>query len=816
MKIKCVRCGAKSTMALCPACLPADVAAQSVPASSFRKSLPARSELKGGIADAADESKQLFTQARTWSKGNFKRYAKFKNWNIAFEKSGLIALAKDTALAVLPLIVIGFISAKLLLSQVSTSDYLPSGALAQAAAFWILNFALGIGITLSGDASVSIFSVSAGGTARLLASGLTILITYLLIRKSRARATAGSFTLNAQSEIVGTAAVLSTISFALTSLTANAVSGGADVGGLPVSGSLSVTVDFYSLFIGPLIISAISVLLGSYAVKSQKKISDALNQSVAFLLGATAVVSVVVILVALKEREITFIPLYLAIAPTVVLAVLVGASGVPLINIGGDSISLSSSSSGTPIDITHPTLSLVLYFGLLLLGLMLIGIVMGFRVDPRTFTARSSTRIILTITGLVLFLNFFFMFYAFGSASAVFGAASGSDSMAVFAHPLYLIPASLMWGAVYVFGARYLTPWAAEIAPSLVSKVIPKLRISISDYYLQTPVAAEELTPLQKQTKTMQVAKAKSLTKKVVLVVAAFFIITGPANNFVANKLSSPTSAVSGFFDSLQSSNAASALSHINISNDEISQVLLTDQVLSNYLHKPKVTAIEVLESDGNYATVEVAYTLNGLSRTATLNIVKDSENKLYKLFPVWKISQEVLREVETYSYDGKSVTISGASVPTETSKILLFPGVVGYNYEDPIYTKNFDITLPVESYMQSIFELRDASYKTDAESYIEKLARRSITECNSMTENPQSTCPYYQEVRTTTLQSVENFTVTNIRESNSGHVFTLDFDFVSNYTNPSTGVIQKTKYHFNRTTYLDKQDSFQTIVWGY
>ena len=816
MKIKCVRCGTKSRMALCSECLPADVVTPSLPASSFRKSLPTRPELKSGLADGIDEVKQLLTQALTWVKKDFKRYAVYKNWNIAFNKAGWIALAKDTAFAVLPLIIFGFVFAKLVINQFSNSGDLPSGALSQAAAFWILNFALGIGITVSADASLGLLSGSAGGTARLLASGLTVLLTYLLIRKSRARAAEGSFTLNPQSEIAGTAAVLSTISFALTSISANTISGGADFGRASGSGSISVTVDFYSLFIGPLIISAISVLLGSYAVKSKKKFSDSLNQSFAFLLGATAVVTVVVVLAALWKREISIIFLYLAVAPTVVLAALVLASGVPIVNTGGDTFSLLYSSNGNPINITNPSFSLILYFGLLLITLLLIGTVMGFRVDPRTFTARHSTRIILTITGIVLFLNVFFMFYTFGSASAVFDLASNSDSMAIFANPLLLIPVSLIWGAVYIFGARYLTPFAAEMSPSLVTKVIPKLRISISEYYLHTPEAGEELTPLQKQTKTMQAAKAKSIAKKGVLVVIAFFIITGPVDDFIANRLSSPTSTVSGFFDSLRSNNAAKALSHVSISNDEISKVLLTDEVLSNYLHKPKVSSIDITEKGTDYATAEIEYTLNGLSLTTELYLVRDSENKLYRLFPVWKITQQVLKQVDTYSYDGKSVTFGGAAVPAETYSLLLFPGVVTYNYEDPIYTKTLEYTLPLDPYVGNSYEIRDSTYKADATIYIEELARKSINECNNMTENPERICPYYQAVRDTTLKSVENFTVTYLREDTSGHSFTLEFDFEANYTDPLTGDIQKTNFRFNRTAYLDREDGFKTIYWNY
>ena len=807
-------------MALCPECLPPDLnTAQST--TAIKDSLPSLSDVKGGVVVAVGETKHMISQARTWLQANTKTLTQYKNWNITFDKAGSLGLAKDTALAILPLLILGFISAKILLGRLPFSGSMPSGEITKAAAFWALNFALGIGITLTGSASASFVSASAGGTARIIASGLTILLTYLLIRKSRARAAQPNFTMNPQTEIVGTAALLSIFSFVLTSLTAKAFTSSADVQGFSVSGSVSVSVDFYTLLVGPLIISTIAVMLGSHAVKSQKKISDSLNQAVAFLLGATAVVTVAVVLLALKERQLTFIPMFLVIAPTVVLVMLVAASGVPLINTANNnSFSLLTANDGTPIDITHPTLSLALYFGLLLLALLLIGTVMGYRVDPRTYTARSSYRIILMITGITFFLNFFLMFYAFGSASAAFGLANTSKSIAVFAHPLYLIPASILWGVVYVFGSRYLTPIAAEMYPSLVTKVIPKLRIAISDYYLQTPEAREELTPLQKQTKTMQAAKAKSIAKKLALVVIAFFIITGPANHAIANKLSSPTSAVNGFFDSLQSNDAAGALGHISIPDSESSKELLTDKVLTNYIHKPKVTSVEILEAGSDYANAQVKYTLNGEQYSTEISLIKDTDNKLFKIFPVWKISQDILRQMTTYSYDGATVTYGNVAVPAETSSVFLFPGVVRYQYEDPIYTKEIDYSLLLSPYDAINYETRNAALKADAETYIAKRVRAIITDCNANGENSTYSCPsfqdgWYRTINNQNLKTVEHLQIINIQESNSGYSFSLYFDGQMSYPDSVTGATINTKYTYNATTYLNYEGSFMAITWA-
>jgi len=808
-------------MALCPACLPADVAVQSVPATSIKESLPTMAEVKGGFTEAVDESKQMFEQGRTWLKNDLKAYTNTKNWNIKFDKTGSIALAKDTVLAVLPLLILGFISAKILAHYLPKLNYLSTDGLGKAGAFWMLNFALGIGITLSASLKGGFETGSDGGTVRLIASGVTILLTYLLIRKSRARAAEGSFTFNPQSEIVGTAALLSTISLFLTSLTSSLVI--VSYNGSLDNVSKSISVDFYSLLIGPLIISTITVLLGSYAVKTQKKISDSLNQAGAFLVGATAVATVVSVLIALKDRELRLIPMFLVVAPTAVLAGLVAASGVPLINTFSDKqVSLLRAGDGTPIDITHPTFSLVLYFGLLLVALLLIGTAMGFRIDPRTYTARSSIRIILTITGIVLLLNFFFMFYTFGTENFLYqiGLGDGSKSIAVFAHPLYLIPASLMWGAFYVFGARYLTPFAAQIAPSLVAKVLPKLRISISDFYSSEPVKVGDLTPLQQQTKTMQADKAKSIAKKGALVVLAFFIITGPANHAIANKISSPSSAVSGFFNALTANDSGAALSHVILSEDEISKDFLTDQVLKNYIHKPKVKSIVILQSDAEYATAHVEYTINGETYGSDISLEKDLQQKLYKIFPVWKISQGVMRTMEINGYDGKSVTLANAAVPAKAATVYLFPGTIHYSLDNPIYFNKFDYIMPVDPNENMRSDSSDSGLKADASVYIEKRVRAIIAECNKNSEKSPEGCPVmrlggYQLIDRKVFKTIENLRVTSIGETGYGYSFILYFDGVLNFTDPTTGVNRTTSYTYDATTELNKEDGLQAIIWA-
>ena len=821
MKIKCVRCGAKSKMALCSECLPPDVNVTQKQISA-RQALPTLADVKSGLREALDESKELITQARTWVKNDMKTYTNTKNWNIKFDKTGSLRLAKDTAIAILPLIIIGFIAAKILLAKIPFSGTLPAGEISKAAALWILNLAMGVGISLSASASAGFVSASGGGTVRIIASGLTLLLAYLLIRKSRARAAEGTFTLNPQTEILGTAAFLSVASFLLTALTGNSFSKGLDINDIPINGSISISVDFYSLFIGPLIISAIVVLLGSYAVNNQKKISEILSQTLAFFLGATALVALVVLVVAIKDRQFSYIPIFLATGPTLMLVTLVGGSGVPLLNTAGDKvITLMRSSNGTPVDISHPNLTLALYLVIVLAAIALVGAIAGFRVDPRIYTVRTATRIILSITGVTLFLNFFLMFYAFGSGSAAFGLASGSQSIAVFAHPLYLIPASLLWGLVYLVGARHLTPLLAERVPFVAEQVLPRLRITMSGYYQGSIASLEDLSPLEKQTRAMQAEKLKAIAKKVALVAVAIFIVLGPANNAISQRLSSPQSAVEGFYSAIAANDAGAALSKVSLPPSEAYEGLLTDKALQAYSEKPVVKSIEILpmQKGSPFATAQVKYTLDGLEYVGEVALVKDTAHKLFGIFPVWKVGPYSLQQISTNAMTDNSTQFSGISIPKGTTELLLFPGVITYKYEDEFYKNEGSYEIPIDSNHSIRFTTDTDGFKDGATVAVEKLVRASIAACNENYTREKFECPgFYQggtPIQTYSLDTVLNLTVSALSRNEIGeYAFRIAFNGNLRYREYDSGPLKTDSYNVYSISYLVPEDGYRGVQW--
>jgi hypothetical protein len=312
----------------------------------------------------------------------------------------------------------------------------------------------------------------------------------------------------------------------------------------------------------------------------------------------------------------------------------------------------------------------------------------------------------------------------------------------------------------------------------------------------------------------MQAAKAKSIALKGAIVVAALFIITGPANHAIANKLSSPTSAVNGFFDALTANDAAAALSNVNITDFEASKGLLTDEVLKNYLHKPKVTSVEITQSDADYASATVEYSLNGELLTADLSLAKDSEHKLYKIFPVWKISQAVLKRVDIAAIDGKKIKFSNVDLPTDSSIGYVFPGIALKTYVDPIKSKVDELRIPAEPYQDITYKDGQLISMPGAEAYIEKIARANIIECNGMSENLVNECPLPQDVNTRKLDTVEHFTVTEISWTYSGYSFRLTFDGTMSVSDPSTGSSKSIPYTYDSTCYLRALDGYGAIYW--
>ncbi len=824
MKIKCVRCGVKSSMALCPDCQVPHGGV--VSSKSFESNLPSISDLKGGLTEVIDETKVLIAQGRQWIKGDMKRYTTVKNWNIAFDKGGALTLAKDTVLAILPLIIAGFIAAKIFISMVDFPSALPipAGTISKAVGLWILNLAMGVGVSVTGSATVLGVGASAGGTVRVIASGLTLILIFLLVRKSRSRAREGNFTLNPQSEILGTSAVLALVAFFLTSLTGNDIVKTVDVNGLSLTAGGSVSVDIYSLLYGPLIISTIAVLLGSYSVKNQKKISETMDHTVSFFMGTIGFAAIAALFFLIKERDLLIIPAFIVAAPTAVLVALVAASGVPLINSDkSGNLNLLQDSTGNPVDLLHPSPSLGIYVVGVILTLILIGGVMGFRMDPRSFTARSSWRVALAIVGATTVLNFFLMFYAFGDAGSAFGDI-GSKSMAVLAHPLYLIPASLIWAGAFISGARYLTPFLAEYAPTLASTYLPKVRLNLSEYYKAvTLFNIENLSPLEKQTKAMKVAIVKGYSKKVGLVAAAIFIVLGPANNTIAQRLSSPESAVENFYSAMAGNDAGGALSHVSFDRTMAYDGLLTDAVLKGYESKPTLVSIEIepMEKSSMYADARIKYSLDGDQRSVVVPLVRDTTNKLYKIFPVWKVGSDALRVISTSAMTDSSTQYAGVSIPKGTTSAYLFPGIVNYKSEDDFYLTEGKYEIPLDPYSSIGFSTDKDGFKDGAAAAFERRVRASVQACNQDYTTEDQKCPRFNQngypIITVSLDSVLNLSVSYLnRDSTGEYSFYISMNGTLTYRDNLDGPLKTDTYNITSITgRLSPEDGYQSLRWS-
>ena len=175
---------------------------------------------------------------------------------------------------------------------------------------------------------------------------------------------------------------------------------------------------------------------------------------------------------------------------------------------------------------------------------------------------------------------------------------------------------------------------------------------------------------------------------------------------------------------------------------------------------------------------------------------------------------------MDTYGYDGKSVTLADTAVPAKAATIYLFPGTIRYSLDNPIYFNKFDYIMPVDPNEMMRYDSSDYGFKADAGVYIEKRVRAIITECNSNSENSPEGCPImrlggYQLIDQKVFKTVENLKVTNIQHTFDGYSFNVYFDGVLNYKDPSTGVNKTTNYNYEVTAELKMEDGLQAIIWN-
>ena len=811
MKIKCIRCGARTRLALCPDCQVEGSTITETP-KTFRDFIPSPVDIKHTSKQTLAELKLLLTKGRLWLRSNYKTLWSYSTWNIRFSKNDSIKILKDTALTLLPFLIAVFIGSKILVAVAPSIPFLPVDKLGAAIVAWLFNFTLGIGLHV--DAGAGLKGLNLGGVGvdfRYVISSLTVLVIFLLARKSRQRAKNNELETNYQSEVIGVGATLIGISFLLTLLSPKEISGSAALGPVEIGGSISVTQEFFSMLLGPMLIAALSVVFGSYRYGRIQK-SDSPHSLVSkFLLSMVIFVGVLVAITSFTAKSAADFALFLILFPTLTLWVLAWASGVPF-GFGdaqpSDLINFPGSEQMSNIA-NLSSVTLIVFFSLLLL-IAGVGTIAGITMQPRDFSLVKIVRATLTAVLTIAIINLFLVSFSIVKGSGGLELFESfdipmfdtSESSLLLPNPPLLAVVSAFWFLAFLGGARYLSPRFAATIPDFLLKNSPKFRLHMSAHYQelcgQRSITA--LNPLEKQTRLMKVAIVKKWSRRGALVAVALFLLTGPLNKTISDRLSSPESAIAGFFEGIQESDSSKALGNIYLSDNPDGPFVgtLSDEVLKSYEAKYEFVGLELLPEDSteDSRSYEVKLRLDGSENTAYISVFRNSEKKNFLLFPQWTLSDNVITSISNNSYPGFTRAIGGVVIPAKARSAYLFPGKVVVTDGDSFGATESLIEAFAGQYYR---EMSSSSIiKPESKEKLKKLVLEVLENCNNSTEYYSDFCPRpVAFVAQSKFRYPRDITISDVqRSADRGEVrYYFDLGFTAGFEETSAfdGSVRKT-----------------------
>ena len=811
MKIKCIRCGARSRLALCPDC---QVEGSTITETSktFRDFIPSPADIKYTSKDVLAELKFLFSKGRLWVQENYKTLWSYSTWNIRFSKNDSIQILKDTALTLLPFLVALFIGSKILVTAAPYVPFLPIDKLGAAIVAWLFNFTLGIGLHV--DAGAGLKGLNLGGIGvdfRLVVSSLSALIIFLLARKSRQRAERGELAINPQSEIVGVGATLIGISFILTMLSPKEVSGSAALGPVEVGGSISVTQEFFSMLIGPMLIAALSVGFGSYRYMRMQSSESNFSLVSKFLKSMAIFVGILVAYSSFSAKSAADFIIFLLMIPTITLWVLAWASGVPLGSsdrLPTDLIRFPGSSELSTF--ANLNLTTLIVFLTLLTLIACVGTIAGLTMQPKDFNLTKSVRAtistVLSIAAINLFLVGFTIAKGTGAAELLEEiniSFFGSKGPGLFLpNPLLLAIVSALWFLAFLAGARFLSPRFAATIPDFLLKHSAKVRIQLSTHYqdLCEQKSLGALNPLDKQTRLIKVGIVKKWAKRGALVAVALFLVTGPLNQTISNRLSSPESAISGFFEGIEANDSSKALSYLDFTEypDGPFAGALSDDALKSYQAKYEFVSLELSPDDSSESVryYKVQLRMDGSDDSVYIAAYRNFEKKKLLFFPQWTLSDELISAISNQTYSGVTRAIGDVDIPAKAGSAYLFPGRVVISDRDSFGATNYLIDADLSRDIVDISST--TTVKAGSEETLKKLVLETLGNCNNSTEDYSDYCPTVASlVKQTKFRYPRDLVISNIERSSSGdeirYYFNLGFTAGYEETSAFFGGVSKT-----------------------
>ena len=811
MRIKCIRCGARSRLALCPDC---QVEGSTITETSktFRDFIPSPADIKYTSKEVLAELKFLFSKGRLWVQENYKTLWSYSTWNIRFSKNDSIQILKDTALTLLPFLIAIFIGSKILVAVAPYVPFLPIDQLGAAVVAWIFNFTLGIGLHVDGGGGLQGLNLGGVGVDfRLVVSSLTALVVLLLARKSRQRAEKDELDINPQSEIVGVGATLIGISFILTILSPKKLSGTFNLGPIAAGGSISVTQEFFSMLLGPMVIAALSVGFGSYRFNRMQNSNSSHSLVSKFLISMVIFMGVVVAIACFTAKSASDFILFLIFFPTLTLWTLVWASGVPFGSTDSPPSDLISFPGSTELStFTNLNLTTIIVLLALLTLIAGVGTIAGITMEPRDFglvkNVRATLAAVFSIAVINLFLVSFSVVKGGGGleflSSLDFPFFELSESTLLLPNPLLLAIVSALWFLAFLAGARYLSPRFAATVPDFLLKHSAKVRIQLSAHYqdLCDQKSLGALNPLDKQTRLIKVGIVKKWAKRGALVAVALFLVTGPLNQTISNRLSSPESAISGFFEGIEANDSSKALSYLDFTEypDGPFAGALSDDALKSYQAKYEFVSLELSPDDSSESVryYKVQLRMDGSDDSVYIAAYRNFEKKKLLFFPQWTLSDELISALSNQTYSGVTRAIGDVDIPAKAGSAYLFPGRVVISDRDSFGATNYLIDADLSRDIVDISST--TTVKAGSEETLKKLVLETLGNCNNSTEDYSDYCPTVASlVKQTKFRYPRDLVISNIERSSSGdeirYYFNLGFTAGYEETSAFFGGVSKT-----------------------
>lgn len=320
-----------------------------------------------------------------------------------------------------------------------------------------------------------------------------------------------------------------------------------------------------------------------------------------------------------------------------------------------------------------------------------------------------------------------------GEASGSIGIGSlGGQAEAAAGPSLLWAPiVGALWGAGLVLALRF----APTLALSLPTAVVRRLgggKISP-----EWAAALNGTGPAPAGTRS-QAVRAGAAVAAAALSLAALGGIALVAVNALFN---TPKAAVANYFQALEDGDVSAAMDMLAAAPEIDGQPLLEDQVLdSEDVTLLNDVEISKVEAEGDYATAEVTYKIDGQSVTEQVTVTADGQDKRFGVLRTWKVGAS-LPVLPVYQTGPLSLTVAGVGL--SEGEYLALPGSYVVKPSENALLTASPVTVRLSSQeFASPVEIVP-SIKPEVRDQARTAIEERLADCAAQTTYPLVNCPF-------------------------------------------------------------------------